>query len=123
VQIERDQTVMDIAEGDVAGRDADDDDEVSSSAVSRAASVIRPRSKYEALKQVKSSYANKLGDIVSTMRAWKVFGESLGSDVLQEYEGAFDEGQSFNKSKRLSKRRRLIEQRTLSMPCPLTSFS
>ncbi len=34
VQIERDQTVMDSAEGAVAGRDADDDDEVSSGAVS-----------------------------------------------------------------------------------------
>ncbi len=27
------------------------------------------------------------------MRAWKVFGDSLGSDVLQEYEGTFDESQ------------------------------
>jgi hypothetical protein len=27
------------------------------------------------------------------MRAWKVFGDSLGSDVLQEYEETFDEGQ------------------------------
>jgi hypothetical protein len=26
------------------------------------------------------------------MRAWKVFGDSLGSDVLQVYEGTFDEG-------------------------------
>jgi hypothetical protein len=27
------------------------------------------------------------------MRAWKAFGDSLGSDVLQEYEGTFGEGQ------------------------------
>ena len=93
VQIERDQTVMDSAEGAVAGRDADDDDEVSSGAVSRAANVVRARSKSEALKEVKASYSNKLGDIISTMRAWKVFGDSIGSNVLQEYEGTFDEGQ------------------------------
>ncbi len=59
---------MDGPEGAVAGRDADEDDEISSGAVSRAANVIRARSKSEALKQVKSSYANKLGDIISTMR-------------------------------------------------------
>ncbi len=51
---------MDNAEGAVAGRDADDDDEVSSGAVSRAANVIRARSKSEALKHVKCSYTNKL---------------------------------------------------------------
>ncbi len=48
MQIEKDQTAMDSAEGAVAGRDADD--EVSSGAVSRAANVIRARSKSEALK-------------------------------------------------------------------------
>jgi len=37
---------MDSAEGDVAEKDADDDDEVNPGAVSRAANVIRARSKY-----------------------------------------------------------------------------
>ena len=69
MQIERNQTVMDNAEGAVAGRDADDDDEVSSGSVSRVTNGILARPKSEALKQVKSSYANKRGDIIYTMRA------------------------------------------------------
>ncbi len=93
VQIKRDQTVMDSAEGAVAERDADDDVEVKSGAVSRAANAIRARSKSEALKELKSSYVNKLGDIISTMRACTLSGDSQGSNVLQIYVGTFDEGQ------------------------------
>ncbi len=68
---------MDEPEGALAGKDADEDDKVSSGAVSRAANVIRARSKSEALKKLKSSYVNKIGDIISTMRAWNFFGNSL----------------------------------------------
>jgi hypothetical protein len=85
---------MDIPKGAVAGRGANDEDEISSArnsgTLSRAANVIRARAKSQALKGVKASYPNKLGDIINTMRAWKVFGDSLGSDVLQVYEGTFD---------------------------------
>ncbi len=93
VQIKRDQTLVDGAEGALAGRSADDDDDISSNAVSRAANVVRARANSQALKEVKTSYSNKLGDIISTMRAWKIFGDSLGSNVLQMYEGMFNEGQ------------------------------
>jgi hypothetical protein len=73
VQFERDHTVMDGAEGTVAGSDADKDDEVSSEADSTVVNVVQNRSKSEALKEAKALYSNKLGDIISTMRAWKVF--------------------------------------------------
>ncbi len=56
-QIERDRTVMDSADGAVAGRDADDADEISSGILSRAATVIRARDKSSALKLVKAVYA------------------------------------------------------------------
>jgi hypothetical protein len=55
VQIERDQTVMDGPEGAAAGKGADDNDEISSGAVSRAANKIRARAKSQALKGVKAS--------------------------------------------------------------------
>ncbi len=83
---------MDGPEGAVARRDANDGDEVSSGDVSRAANVIRARSKSDALKKMKSSYVNKIEDIISTMRAWIFLGDSLGSNVLQTYFGTFDEG-------------------------------
>jgi hypothetical protein len=104
VQIERDQTVMDSAEEAVAGREADDDGEVNS--VSRAANVVRARSKSEALKEAKASYSNKLGDTISTIWAWKVFGDSIGSNVLQEYEGTIDEGQLDFKQAKAARRPR-----------------
>ena len=69
--IKRDQTFMKSAERDVAGRDADDDDKVSSGAVSKAANVIRAPSKSEALRQMQSSHAIQLREIISTMRAWR----------------------------------------------------
>ena len=93
VQVERDQTVQDSAEGAVAGRDADDDDEVDSGAISRAAKVIRARDKSSELKDIKTSYTNMLGHIISTFKVWSLFAESLGTDALQQYEGTFDEGQ------------------------------
>ncbi len=64
---------MDGIEGAFAGRSADDEDEISSGAVSMAAIVIRDRAKSQALKGVKASFSNKLGDIINTMRDWKVF--------------------------------------------------
>ena len=69
LQIERDKTVGDNAEGAVAGKWADDDDEINSDHVSRAATIVRARDKSLALKTVKADYANRLGHILSTMRA------------------------------------------------------
>ena len=84
---------MDSAEGAVAGRGADDDDEISSGNVSRAATVVRARDKSSALKAVKADYSKRLGHIISTMRSWKLFGDAMGTDVLNMYDGTFDAGQ------------------------------
>ena len=64
----RDRTVQDEAEGAVAGRDDDDDEEISSrgGTVSRAANVTRARDKSSELKNVKTSYANKLSSLTAT---------------------------------------------------------
>ncbi len=91
--MERDQTVQDSAEGAVAGRDAVDDAQVTSGAVSRAAKVIRACDKSSELKDIKTSYTNMLGHIISTFKVWSLFAESLGTDTLQQYEGTFDERQ------------------------------
>jgi hypothetical protein len=69
LQIELDRTVMDGPEGAVAGRDADDDDEISSGTLSQAATVVRARDKSSALKAVKADYSQRLGQIISTMRS------------------------------------------------------
>ena len=79
----------DNAEGAVAGKGADDDDEVKSENVSRAATVVRARDKSSALKAVKAYYAQRLGHILTTMRDWKLFGDSVETDVLAMYEGSF----------------------------------
>ncbi len=34
-----------------------------------------------------------MSDILSTFRAWKVFRDSLGSDVMNKYQGGFCEGE------------------------------
>ena len=67
LDIERDRTVQDEAEGAVAGRD-DDDEEINSrgGTVSKAANVVRARDKSSELKNVKSSYVNKLASITAT---------------------------------------------------------
>jgi hypothetical protein len=90
LQIERDRAVMDSAEGAVAARDANDDDEMSSGTLSRAATVVRGRDKSSALKTVKADYSQRLGHFISTMRSWKLFGDAMGTDVLGIYDGTFD---------------------------------
>ena len=67
LDIERDRTVQDEAEGAVAARD-DDDEEINSrgGTVSKAANVARARDKSSELKNVKTSYANKLASITAT---------------------------------------------------------
>jgi hypothetical protein len=92
VQIERDRTVMDSAEGAVAGAGADDDDEINSGSLSRAGSAVRARDKSEALKGLKADYSNRLGHIMSTLRIWKLFGDAMGTDVLHMYDGTFEAG-------------------------------
>ena len=94
LDIERDRTVQDEAEGAVAGRD-DDDEEINSrgGTVSKAANVVRARDKSSELKNVKSSYANKISSLTATWFGWKVFAESLGTDVLESYQGTHQPGQ------------------------------
>ena len=92
-QIERDRTVVDNAEGAVAGRDANDDDEIISGNASRAAAVVRARDTSSALKAVKADFAQRQGHIMFTMRAQKLLGDAMGSDVLGMYEGTFNAGQ------------------------------
>ncbi len=67
LDIERDQTVQDEAEGAVAGRE-DDDEEISSSGgtVSRTANGVRARDKSSELKSVMTLYSNKLASIAAT---------------------------------------------------------
>ena len=64
LQIERDRTAVESAEGAVAGRGADDDDKISSGNVSRAATVVRACDKSSALEAVKADYARRLGQIL-----------------------------------------------------------
>jgi hypothetical protein len=85
--------VVDSAEGAIARKGADDDDEISSGNVSRAATVFRARDKSSALKAVNVDYAQRLGQILYTMRAWKLFGDAMATDVLGMYEGTFSAGQ------------------------------
>ncbi len=80
-----------------------DYDEVTSGAVSMAAKVIRARDKSSQLKDVKSSFTNILGHIMSTFKVWSMFAESLDTDDLQQYSGTFDESQfSFKQAKQAS---------------------
>ncbi len=80
------------AEGAVTGKGANEDDEVSSDNVFRAATVVRECDKSSAFKAMKADYAARLGHIMSTMRAWKLFGDAMGTDVLAMYEGTFMAG-------------------------------
>ena len=64
VQIERDRTVLDSAEGAVAGTGADDDDEINSGSLPRAGSAVRARAKSEALKGLEAEYNNRIGHIM-----------------------------------------------------------
>jgi hypothetical protein len=102
-QVEADATVQDSSVGAVAGR-ADDDEEVTSGrpavsgsgeavAVSKPATAVRARTKSSELKQVSQTYSSKLGHVVTTFGAWRVFRDSLGTDVLQAYRGTFGEGE------------------------------
>jgi hypothetical protein len=92
LDIERHRTIQDEAERTVKGRDDDGDEEISSGTVSKAARVARARDKSSELRNVKASYANKIGAFVSTWHGWKIFGESLGTDVLDAYNGGFGAG-------------------------------
>ena len=88
IAIEADRTIQDEVEGAVAGADTDDDEEVSSRPVAKSAAgaKVRQRDKSSALKELTGTYANMLADIASTFRAWKVFRDSLGTDVLNTYQ-------------------------------------
>ena len=83
---------MDSAEGAIARKGADDDDEISSGNVSRAATVFRARDKSSAPKAVKADYAILLDQTLSVMRDWKLFGDSMGTDVRAMYEGTYIAG-------------------------------
>jgi len=94
-QIEADMTVQDSSVGAVAGKD-DDDEEVSSGPrviMSKPATAVRARDKSSILKNVTGTYAGKIGHIATTFGSWKDFRDSLGTDVLQQYRGTFEEGQ------------------------------
>ena len=95
IAIEADRTVQDEAEGAVAGADADDDEEVSSGPVAKSAAgaKVRERDNSSALKEVTDTYGNKSSDILSTFRAWKVFRDSLGADVMHAYQGTHGENE------------------------------
>jgi hypothetical protein len=95
IAIEADRTIMDEAEGAVAGADEDDDEEMSSSPVakSKAGAKVRQRDKNSALKNVTPTYGNKLSDMLSTLRACKVFQDILGSDDVIKYQGTYGEGE------------------------------
>ena len=95
LDIERDRTFQDEVEGAVAGRNDNEGQEISSrgETVSKAANVVCARDKSLELKNVKTSYANKLAFITAIWFDWKVFAESLGIDVLLSYQGTFQPGQ------------------------------
>ena len=93
-QIEADIAVQDWSVGAVAGKD-DDDEEVSSGPLvimSKPATATRARDNSSILKIVSATYSRKIGHIATTFGAWKVFRDSLGTDVLQQYRGTFEEG-------------------------------
>jgi hypothetical protein len=85
---------MNEAEGAVDGADEDDDEEVTSGPVakSKAGANVRQRDKSSALKNVTPTYVNKLVSVVITFRAWKVFRDSLGTDVMHAYQSGYGEG-------------------------------
>ena len=118
LDIEKDRTVQDEAERAVAGMDDDDDDEVISSrneAISKAANVVRARDKSSELKNVKTSYANKLASITATWFGWKIFAESLGTVVLELYKGSFQLGQlGLNQAKTANKE---VQGNRTTNPC------
>ena len=62
LHVERDRSIHNEADGAVAGRDDDEDEEKTSGAractVSRAAIAVRARDKLTKLKNIKSSYSN-----------------------------------------------------------------
>jgi hypothetical protein len=86
--------VVDNDEEPVAGKRAGDDDEISSSdataTVSRAATMGRARDKSSALKAVKADCAQRLEHFLTTMRAWKLFDNAMGTDIVGMYEGTFN---------------------------------
>ena len=95
-QIQADMTVQDSSVGAVAGKDDDDDEEISSGPrviMSKPATATRARDKSSILKNVTATYSSKIGHIATTFGAWKVFRDSLGTDILQQYRGTFEEGQ------------------------------
>ncbi len=59
LDMERDRTIQDEAEEAIAGRDNDDDEEINSGAVSKAAMVVRARDKLSELRNVKTAYICK----------------------------------------------------------------
>ena len=73
-------------------RDDDDDEEINSGNISRAAKVVRSRDESSELKNVKTAYANRVGTFVSTWHDWTIFREPLGTDVLDAYNGGFGDG-------------------------------
>jgi hypothetical protein len=96
-QIEANMTVQDSAEGVVAGKDDDNDEEVSSVPrvipriiMSKLATNVRAREKNSILKNITGNYSGKIGHITTTFGAWKIFRDSLGTDVLQQYRGTYD---------------------------------
>ena len=64
--IEQDWTVQDKAEGAVVGRADDDDDEINSRTISKAANFVRACDKSLEPKNVIMFYPNRIGTIVAT---------------------------------------------------------
>ena len=94
IAIEADRTVHAEAEGAVAGENADHDEEFSLPVCKeRGGAKVRQRDKSSALKNVTSSYGNKLADILSIFRAWGVFRDSLGIDFMNLYQGIYGENE------------------------------
>jgi len=96
-QLQADATVQDSSVGAVAGRGDDDDKEVTSGGShqltnSSSGTKVRARDKSSALKEVTTSYSKKLGQVVTTWRAWEAFRFSLGTDMLNAYIGTYNEG-------------------------------
>jgi len=87
--------VQDEEEGAVAGADDDGDEETSSGPIAKSAAGanVRQRDKSTALKDIKPPYGNRLASIISMFRAWKVFRDSLGSDVMNKYKVTYGENE------------------------------
>ncbi len=71
-QIEADMTVQDSSVGAVAGKDDDNDEEISSAprvVMSKPATVVKARDKSPVLKNVTSTYSSKIGHIATTFGA------------------------------------------------------